>query len=212
MILILTMAGRYTRFVAEGYLFPKYLLPWSDKTILSTIIYEMKKGDAFSDLILVANIGDEIYMPHVRAIMRSYDIDIHNLFLIHDTEGQAETALMGINNIEKNKGELKEPIVFHNIDTILYKRNFEEIKQSVEHPLYFLSSDITLDKHSDTLWISNLFARKNFANWTDSGMQSIIDNSIQKVSEILDNYAVEPLDVKVMKEIESIVERSKKRS
>ncbi len=132
MILILTMAGRYTRFINEGNKFPKYLLPWSDKTILSKILYEMKKGDVFSDLILVANNRDDTYMPHVRAIMKSYDIDIHNLFLISDTKGQAETAFMGMELIEQNKGEIKESIVFHNIDTLLYKRNFEDIKKSLQ--------------------------------------------------------------------------------
>ncbi|MFC1921605.1 sugar phosphate nucleotidyltransferase [Chloroflexota bacterium] len=131
MILILTMAGRYTRFIAEGYIFPKYLLPWADKTILSKILYEMKKGDAFSDIILVANNRDEIYMPHVRTIMKSYDIDTHNLLLVSDTEGQAETALIGIESIQKKKSELKQPIVIHNIDTILYKRNYEDVKQSL---------------------------------------------------------------------------------
>jgi len=97
----------------------------------------------------------------------------------------------------------------HDLD---YDDIFEEINQSVEHPLYFLNSDITLDKHEDTLWLSNLFVRKNFANWTDTGMKSIIDNSNEKVREILNNYEVEPLDARAVKEIDSIVERSKKRS
>jgi len=43
-------------------------------------------------------------------------------------------------------------------------------------------------------------------------MKSIIDNSIQKVRELLSSYEVEPLDVEVEKEIVSIVEKSKKRS
>ena len=93
-----------------------------------------------------------------------------------------------------------------------YDLVFEEIKQSIENPLYFMDSDITLDKHADTLWMSNLFARKNFANWTDTGMKSIIDNSNEKVRELLSSYEVEPLDVEVEKEIISIVEKSKKRS
>ena len=43
MNLILTMAGRYSRFVNEGYRIPKYLLPWGNKPILSEILYELNK-------------------------------------------------------------------------------------------------------------------------------------------------------------------------
>ena len=133
MILVLTMAGRYTRFINEGFKFPKYLLPWSDRTILSKIIGEMSKGDAFSNIYLIANARDEAYMPHVRAIMRSYDINVDNLFLIPDTKGQAETASVGLDFIEGKMGSINESIVFHNIDTILYKRDYAAIKSALSN-------------------------------------------------------------------------------
>ena len=41
MNLILTMAGKYSRFKNEGFRLPKFLLPWGDKSILSEILSEM---------------------------------------------------------------------------------------------------------------------------------------------------------------------------
>src|ERR1700748_2237691 len=96
MILILTMAGRYQRFLDEGYRLPKYLLPWGDRTVLSTILAELQRTRRFAQVLLVANHRDEVYMPHVRAIMRAHDIPPENLVLTHDTKGQAATAMVGI--------------------------------------------------------------------------------------------------------------------
>jgi 2-C-methyl-D-erythritol 4-phosphate cytidylyltransferase len=75
MILILTMAGLYSRFTAEGYKFPKYLLPWGEKSILSKILLELSADKALSDVLLVGNVRDESYMPHVHAILRSRHIE-----------------------------------------------------------------------------------------------------------------------------------------
>jgi len=124
MNLILTMAGRYTRFVNEGYRIPKYLLPWGSKSIVSEIISNINKNNDFKKIYLIANKRDDIYMPHLRAIMRSLNISDENLFLISDTVGQAETAKIAIESISNKFGELDGPIAFHNIDTILYNRDF----------------------------------------------------------------------------------------
>ena len=124
MNLILTMAGKYSRFVIEGYKFPKYLLPWGHHTILSKILGEMTKGNYFENVFLIANINDETYAPHVLQTMDAYQIPRENLHLISDTGGQAETAHVGIKFFRKIKGNNQAPVVFHNIDTILYKRDF----------------------------------------------------------------------------------------
>lgn len=130
MILILTMAGRYQRFVDEGHKLPKYLLPWGDKTVLAAILSELKRKE-FKAVFLVANHRDEAYMPHVKAIMRLLDIPPGNLVLTHDTKGQAATAMIGVKAVEA-AGLAHEPIVFHNIDTILYNRNVAEMATALK--------------------------------------------------------------------------------
>lgn len=132
MNLIITMAGRYSRFVDEGYRLPKYLLPWGDKSILNEIILQLNKDSDFDKVYLIANKRDEIYMPHVKRIMKSIGISLENLFLIPDTNGQAETANIAITKICDRFGKINGSIVFHNVDTILYNRNIKEINSYLD--------------------------------------------------------------------------------
>jgi hypothetical protein len=132
MNLILTMAGRYTRFIDEGYRIPKYLLPWGAGSILEEIVMQLKNCNSLSNIYLTANKRDEIYMPHVRRILKAMDIPIGNLFLIPDTSGQAETAFQSIINIQKTFGRISGPIIFHNIDTILYGRDLSRLGLDLE--------------------------------------------------------------------------------
>lgn len=129
--LILTMAGKYTRFRNEGYRLPKYLLPWGSRTILSEILYQMLGSGAFESVFLVANLADIDYMGHVRGIMRYHGIDAANLILTPDTKGQAETASIGLKQAITT-GHVRGPVVFHNIDTILYGRDFDRMNRLLE--------------------------------------------------------------------------------
>jgi NDP-sugar pyrophosphorylase family protein len=126
------MAGRQQRFADQGYKTPKYLLPWGDRTILWTILNELKKDQAFSDVFLVANTRDEAFMPHVRSIMQDHAIDKASLVLVGDTRGQAETALRGLEAAEKSKKGAAGPIVFHNVDTILYGREMKRVSDALK--------------------------------------------------------------------------------
>lgn len=126
MILILTMAGHSQRFIDEGYKIPKYLFPWGSRSILWTILDELSSG--FFDTYLIANLRDQHFMPHVEAIMESRHIPRENLYLINDTSGQAETAYTALELLKYPN----IPIVFHNIDTVLYGRNITHIEESLQ--------------------------------------------------------------------------------
>jgi dTDP-glucose pyrophosphorylase len=129
MNLILTMAGKYSRFKDEGYRIPKYLLPWGSKSILAEIIINLNKNNDFKNIYLIANKNDEIYMPHLRSIMKALQIPLENLFLISDTIGQAQTAKIAIHSIKNRFTEIHGIVCFHNIDTILYNRNYTIIPE-----------------------------------------------------------------------------------
>lgn len=133
MILVLTMAGLYSRFIEEGYKFPKYLLPWGKQTILSKILYEMTRKSDFTDVYLIGNLRDEPYSAHIQAILIENKLNPKNLHFIDDTKGQAETAYIGIKYLEKLKKKLNDPIVFHNIDTILYERDYKHIDLALKN-------------------------------------------------------------------------------
>jgi len=131
MNLILTMAGKYSRFTQEGYKLPKYLLPWGNNPILCEIIHNLNKDKVFNNIFLIANINDDIYMPHVKKILLTLGYPPDNLITIPDTSGQVETAILGIKKIEEKYGKLTNHVIFHNIDTILYDRDFTTLHETL---------------------------------------------------------------------------------
>lgn len=125
MNLILTMAGKYTRFTNEGYKIPKYLFPWGKHNILSEIINNLQ---GFDNVFLVANENDKLFFSHVLHIMKNFKIPEENLVIVGDTRSQSDTAKTFL---LKRYDTLSGPIVFHNIDTILFNRNVNDIKSKL---------------------------------------------------------------------------------
>ena len=128
MNLILTMAGKYSRFREEGFKIPKYLLPWGNRTILSETLHLLLAHRNFEQVFLIVNQADQDYFGHVKKIMHHYRIDLNNLIVVGDTTGQANTAYLGLKQISKLAGT----VVFHNIDTLLYGRDLLTMQQSLE--------------------------------------------------------------------------------
>ena len=131
MDLILTMAGKYTRFKNEGYKFPKYLLPWGNRSILSEIIYQLTKTHQFDNIFLIANKDEIDFINHIKKIMEFYYIPFQNLITISDTAGQAETAYLGLCEIQMFH-KLNDSICIHNIDTILLDRDISNIRKQLK--------------------------------------------------------------------------------
>jgi trimethylamine:corrinoid methyltransferase-like protein len=102
-------------------------------------------------------------------------------------------------------------IIGHERSARWYEEVFEDIQKSLASHMYFLDSNMTLKEFRSNLWESNLLIRKNFDNWKDGGMRSILDNSVRITGEILKNYQCEPLDVSINREIEGIVKQALKR-
>lgn len=120
MNLILTMAGKYTRFRLFGNKIPKYLLPLGTETILAQVIKNYLTSAPNCNIYLIANRNDQIFFPIVRSIMNKYNICSKNLIYIDDTSSQLETAITSKNLLHKSQ-HIK-PIAFANIDTILINR------------------------------------------------------------------------------------------
>jgi hypothetical protein len=136
MKIILTMAGKYSRFTNAGINIPKYLLPWGKHTILTEIIELLtvkspgyyNLGDhrpyTASDIYLVANGSDSLYLPHVAQTMKACGIPNKNLLITEfDTTGQCETAYYGITRA----GIDGSPVIIMNIDTILKDRSIRRM-------------------------------------------------------------------------------------
>jgi dTDP-glucose pyrophosphorylase len=129
MYLVLTMAGKYSRFRLFGSKVPKYLLPLGSETILAAVIKNFLHSAPNCKFILIANRQDQIFFPIVRSIMGKYGIDSKSLIYIDDTSSQLETALSSSELLHFD--ELDYPLAFANIDTVLQERHdfFETLKK-----------------------------------------------------------------------------------
>tara|TARA_R110000851_G_scaffold13896_2_gene47222 strand:- start:54 stop:779 length:726 start_codon:yes stop_codon:yes gene_type:complete len=128
MILILTMAGSYTRFRDFSYKIPKYLLPVSNRTILHYIIKSFRETDIITDIFLIANLRDIRFRPQIEDTIKEFGIGSENLVFTEDTKGQGCTALHGLRACPADP---KTAVCLHNVDTILYERDFSKIKEEL---------------------------------------------------------------------------------
>jgi len=121
MNIVLTMAGKYSRFKLFGSKVPKYLLPLGSETILAEIIKQFMLSCSTANILLVANRDDQIFFPVVRSIMTKYGISNSSLIYIDDTSSQLRTAL-NASELIPNENQ-NTPVAFANIDTVLFNRN-----------------------------------------------------------------------------------------
>jgi dTDP-glucose pyrophosphorylase len=132
MILIVSMAGRYVRFRESGYTVPKYLLPWEDRPMLASVLEGLLEGDAFSEVLLVANLRDREFEPDIRRVLWSAGLPDGSLVFIDDTAGQAQTALLGVRTSVERGTDPATKVCFHNTDTILHGRDFASVDRALD--------------------------------------------------------------------------------
>ena len=72
MILILTMAGKYTRFSEFSYEIPKYLLPVANRTLLHCVIKEFDTAGIFDEIILIANKRDKRFRSQIESTVNEF--------------------------------------------------------------------------------------------------------------------------------------------
>jgi bifunctional N-acetylglucosamine-1-phosphate-uridyltransferase/glucosamine-1-phosphate-acetyltransferase GlmU-like protein len=120
MNLVLTMAGKYSRFKLFGSKVPKYLLPLGSETMLSEVIKQFAQSAPGCNFFLIANRNDQIFFPVVRSIMKKHGIYNNALLYINDTSSQLETALNASDLLLPE--QMSYPVAFANIDTILLDR------------------------------------------------------------------------------------------
>jgi dTDP-glucose pyrophosphorylase len=123
------MAGKYTRFSQFSGEVPKYLLPISNRTILHYVIKPFHESGQFTKIFLIANNRDNRFRYQIYDTIAEFGINPEQVLFIEDTPGQTSTAMVGIQCL---KDEKKLPIIIHNIDTILYGRNFEKMRLEFE--------------------------------------------------------------------------------
>lgn len=125
--LIITAAGKASRFHDVGYDQPKYLLPWiNSKSILKNIIDELTFSNLIDYVLVIVNKREQFFENIIRKALPD-GINSEILF-VRDTMGQAHTTLLGVEEIRK-KGLGEENFIMHNSDTILKNRNIKELTE-----------------------------------------------------------------------------------
>jgi dTDP-glucose pyrophosphorylase len=148
MNLVFCMAGLYKRFRDAGYRTPKFLLPFRGKTTIEHVVSEMvhspgardsRGAGVFSRVVFIANQRDQQWAPHLERILERLGIPSEHIAWIGDTQGQAETALHGLDFLARlgaadSQPVLCQPVLFHNIDTILIGRDCRAIAETLGTP------------------------------------------------------------------------------
>jgi len=129
MYLLITMAGLYTRFSPFSYQVPKYLLPLSNRTVLHQVLANLLSDGAFERILLVANERDSAFKPQILSTIKEFGFSDSDLIFIGDTQGQAETAVIGGEAVIHGNKDLG--IVVHNVDTILLQRDMWSYKDQL---------------------------------------------------------------------------------
>ena len=140
MNLVLTMAGKYSRFKLFGSKVPKYLLPLATKTVLMEVIEQHLLSCPALNIYLIANRADQLFFPIVRSIIKSFESSNIEIMYIDDTLSQVETATC-LKNF-RTPPNLQEPVSFANIDTVLMNREvyFEKLRDMAGTKVGFLDT------------------------------------------------------------------------
>jgi len=85
---------------------------------------------------------------------------------------------------------------------------FNDIRQSLDAPMYFMGSDVTIEQFKTNLWTSSVIARQNFARWQADGMKTMAHRARQNAQKLLDQYEVPDLEPAVLREINQIVKKA----
>jgi hypothetical protein len=114
------MAGRSSRFFAEGYKVPKYMLPFAKSTILQESLRAITEVSPSEKIVLIyRNIHNT--RSNLQKMILSEDLNRFNIELFElqsETRGQAQTVYEYTKSILAN--QLGEEMIIFNADTIHY--------------------------------------------------------------------------------------------
>ncbi len=104
--LVIPMAGLGQRFADEGYFLTKPLIPVSGLPMVAQATYDLPPADHHvfvlrADMIGYANVANQLRALYPKAIIKTID---------RTTEGQACTALIGLDALEDERGKSSFPI------------------------------------------------------------------------------------------------------
>ena len=176
------MAGKNTRFHDVGYDVPKYLLPIFKETVISHILKNLTRENAFKKIYLIAHKRDRSFFSDLLNAVEKYGLDESNVYFLDETNGQAETAFHAICMISDLK---QNPIVFHNADTVLIGRSMSELLANLNGGYGCIDVfKATSKKYSYVTiknnFVTNILEKKVISEWASSGLYGFTSGNIFK--------------------------------
>jgi len=191
MNLVICMAGRNTRFHDVGIDVPKYLLPLSGRPVIEMIIQNLIASNSFANVYLVAHQRDIFFREELQTSLLNLEINPENLLYIGETKGQADTANESLSILNLN---LNEPIVFHNADTILLRRDTAALRKSLKMghgSIDVFQADSPSYSYVDIQdgRILEIVEKRVISNWATSGLYgfptgAVFQSYFKKFSEL----------------------------
>lgn len=176
--LVIPMAGLGQRFANEGYTVTKPLIPVSGQSMVTQATHDLPEAEQHvfvlrSDMPGYQDVSNELKRIYPDAVLET----IPNV-----TEGQACTALIGLDALERATGKVAEPITFGACDNgVLY--NKAAFQQLIDNP------DVDL-----IVWgargHANAVRHPNMYGWIDAAVGKIQSISVKKP---LESPATDPI-------------------
>jgi len=145
-MVILTINGKGHRFLVAGITTPKFLLPYDNTTVISSIISNLKSGFPQATRFYVGlNVNYKEHVPYLTDLFREQGMK-HEIILLEDTKGQADTVRV---ILEKNRSA-GDPMWIVNCDTLVRNTwNFEYSNAQIVVETF--ESDLPLYSYIDDL-------------------------------------------------------------
>lgn len=113
-MIVFPMAGRGTRFLAEGYELPKWRLELAGRTVLDWVFLGFQDAANAETVLIVVSAGETRRAEIERAARAAGFVSVLTT-VVNETSGQADTVYQGLRNVA---AEPHESITIFNIDTL----------------------------------------------------------------------------------------------
>lgn len=181
---IFTLCGNGVRFTDKGFTTPKFLLKLNDnRTIIEHIMAAMTFPEE-SNVYFIVNNKYRKFEQEILSVIEKFTLPCGlTLDYSNDTTGQAETALIAINQINNDL-----PIIIMNNDTIIKQRDFNNIVKRLRsgrscyvdlfEPEIKTNNLSYAKKHGDL--ITEIKEKEIISNYASSGLYGFSSGSFYK--------------------------------
>lgn len=121
-MIIFPMAGRGQRFIDQGYALPKFQLPLAGEPVFHHVLNGFKAYFKVEPFLFIC-MNDPAVVAFVQQACQDLGIDRFHVATVDVvTRGQAETVLVGLQQLPAEMRQPDEPLTIFNIDTV--RHNF----------------------------------------------------------------------------------------